>query len=245
MPVADLSGRVALVTGGSAGIGRALCLQLGSAGVRVAVGYLNREAEARAAVAAIGKNAIAVRADVRDPAAITRMVAEVESGLGPIDVLVSNAGRVEVLGLEQIDVATFDATFAEHVRAAFLLSQAVLPGMRERRWGRILLMSSAAAFVGGFVGPHYASAKSALFGLMHWLAVNYAADGVTVNTIAPALIDTAVLADQELRSRLINRVPVGRFGTPEETGEMMVEMLANPYLNNQTISLDGGARGTP
>jgi NAD(P)-dependent dehydrogenase (short-subunit alcohol dehydrogenase family) len=80
---------------------------------------------------------------------------------------------------------------------------------------------------------------------MHWLAVNYAADGVTVNTIAPSLIDTAVLADEELRSRLINRVPVGRFGTPEETGELMVEMLANPYLNNQTISLDGGARGTP
>jgi 3-oxoacyl-[acyl-carrier protein] reductase len=117
--------------------------------------------------------------------------------------------------------------------------------MRERQWGRILLVSSSAAFVGGFVGPHYAAAKSALFGLMHWLSADFAADGVTVNTIAPSLIDTLVLGDADRRSKLVARIPVGRFGTPEETAEMMVEMLANPYLSNQTIALDGGARGTP
>lgn len=245
MPISDLRGRVALVTGGSSGIGRALCLQLASSGVRVAAGYLSREEEARELVNTIGGDAIAVRADVRDPVAIARMVAEVEGTLGPIDVLVSNAGSVKVRALEEIDAEIFDETFAEHVRAAFLLSQAVLPGMRQRRWGRILLVSSSAAFVGGFVGPHYASAKSALFGLMHWLSPQFAADGITVNTIAPALIDTPVLGDADRRAELVKRIPVGRFGTPPETAEMMVEMLANPYLNNQTILLDGGARATP
>jgi 3-oxoacyl-[acyl-carrier protein] reductase len=117
--------------------------------------------------------------------------------------------------------------------------------MRQRRWGRILLMSSSAAFVGGFVGPHYAAAKAAIFGLMHWLSAHYAVEGVTVNAIAPSLIDTPVLGDVDLRSRLVRNIPVGRFGTVEETAEMMMAMLANPYLSNQTIALDGGARGTP
>jgi 3-oxoacyl-[acyl-carrier protein] reductase len=211
----------------------------------VAVGYLSREAEAREVVAAIGGDAIAVGGDIRDPAAIRRMVAEVEAGLGPIDVLVSNAGAVRVLTFEEVDAEAFDDTYAEHVRASFLLAKAVLPGMRERRWGRILLVSSSAAFIGGFVGVHYSTAKSALFGLMHWLAANFSADGVTINTIAPSLIDTPVLGDAERRSRLIGRVPIGRFGTVEESAELMLEMLANPYLNNQTILLDGGARGTP
>ena len=245
MPATDLRGRVALVTGGSGGIGHALCIQLAEAGACVAIGYLNREAEAQELAARIGGGAIAVRADVRDPDAIVRMLAEVEERLGQIDILVSNAGRVEALSLDEITTAKFDETFAEHVRAAFLLCQAVVPGMRVRRWGRIVLMSSSAAFVGGFVGPHYAAAKAAIFGLMHWLSANYAADGVTVNAIAPSLIDTPVLGDDERRARLLKRIPVGRFGTVEETAEMMLAMLANPYLNNQTISLDGGARGTP
>jgi 3-oxoacyl-[acyl-carrier protein] reductase len=245
VPVSDLRGRVALVTGGSGGIGGALCRQLGEAGARVAVGYLNREAEARHTAASCGHDAIAVRADVRDPAAIARLVEEVEAGLGPVDILVSNAGRVEVLGLDEIDANKWDDTFAEHVRAAFLLCQAVLPGMRERSFGRILLMSSSAAFVGGFVGPHYAAAKSAIFGLTHWLASNYARDGITVNAIAPSLIDTPVLGDEERRARLLKRIPLGRFGTVDETAEMMLAMLANAYLNSQTVMVDGGARGTP
>ena len=245
MPIGDLRGRVALVTGGSGGIGRALCHELGAAGVRVAVGYRTHEIEANRLAAAIGGDAIAVGADVRDPEAIARMVAEVKIRLGPIDILVSNAGRVEVLTFDEVDVAKFDDTFAEHVRAAFLLSKAVLPEMRQRRWGRILLMSSSAAFVGGFVGPHYAAAKAAIFGLMHWLSAHYAVEGVTVNAIAPSLIDTPVLGDVDLRSRLVRNIPVGRFGTVEETAEMMMAMLANPYLSNQTIALDGGARGTP
>ena len=243
MPRSDLRGKVALVTGGSGGIGKAVCLQLAEAGSRVAVGYLSREREARELAATIG--GIAVMADVRDPEAITRLVAETATGLGPIDILVSNAGRVEVLDLDHIDASAFDDTFAEHVRAAFLLSKAVLPSMRERQWGRILLMSSSAAFVGGFVGPHYAAAKSALFGLVHWLAANYAAEGITANAIAPSLIDTPVLGDEQRRARLLPRIPLGRFGTAEETAEMMVAMLANPYLNSQTISFDGGSRGTP
>lgn len=245
MPLSDLRGRVALVTGGSGGIGRALCLQLGEAGVKVAVGYNQREQSATQVVAELGRDSIAVGGDVRDTAAIQRMVAEAEAALGPIDILVSNAGRVEVREFQQLDAATIDDTFAEHVRAAFLLTQAVLPGMRARHWGRILLVSSSAAFVGGFVGPHYASAKAALFGLTHWLSANYAREGITVNTLAPALIDTPVLGDAAHRSKLLPRIPVGRFGTAEEAAEMMVAMLANAYLSNQTISLDGGMRGTP
>ena len=128
---------------------------------------------------------------------------------------------------------------AVNLRAPFLLAQRVIPGMRERGYGRILFISSVAAFTGGTVGPHYAASKAGLHGLTHFLAARLAPSGVTVNALAPALVaETGMLPGDPAQLR--ERVPVGRLGQPDEVADMAVAILANPYLTSQVISLDGG-----
>ncbi|HEY4024581.1 MAG TPA: SDR family NAD(P)-dependent oxidoreductase [Pseudonocardiaceae bacterium] len=238
----ELSGRVALVTGGSGGIGAALCRRLGSAGVAVAVHYSANTTNADGVVATIeatGGRAIAVKADLRDATAPERLVADVTSTLGEIDVLVANAGLSHPGGYEEIDAAAFDETIAVNLRAPYLLARAVLSGMRSRGFGRVLFTSSVAAFTGGIVGPHYAASKAGLHGLTHFLAARVAADGVTVNALAPALIEqTAMLPGDP--GDLAARIPVGRLGTPTEVADLAMAMLRNGYLTNQVIGVDGG-----
>ena len=236
------AGRVALVTGGSGGIGRPLVLDLADAGAAVAVGYgASREPaeELASDVVAAGGRAIAVGADLRDPAAPGKLVGVAERALGPIDLLVANHGVAMRQAWDEVGLDDWNETVDVNLRAPFLLAQRVLPGMRGRSWGRILFVSSVAAFTGGIVGPHYAASKSGLHGLTHFLAARVARDGVTVNAIAPALVeDTGMLpgSPEELRSR----VPVGRLGRPDEVAELAVAMLANGYLTSQVVGLDGG-----
>jgi 3-oxoacyl-[acyl-carrier protein] reductase len=234
----DFTGRVALVTGGSGGIGAELCARLAAAGAAVAVHYAsNREAAERVA-AGIDRAAV-VEADLRDPAAPERLIDAVEAELGPIDVLAANAGLSRPAPYEEVDAAAFDETLAVNLRAPFLLARRVLPGMRERGYGRILFTSSVAALTGGVVGPHYAASKAGLHGLTHFLASRAAADGVTVNAIAPALIeDTGMLPGDP--GELAARVPVGRLGRPAEVADLMLAILRNGYVTNQVISIDGG-----
>ena len=237
----ELSGRVALVTGGSGGIGAALCRRLASAGIAVAVHYSANATHADGVVATIeahGGRAVAVGADLRDAAAPEQLIAEVTSALGEIDLLVANAGLATFGGYEDVDAAMFDEAIAVNLRAPYLLARAVLPGMRARRFGRVLFVSSLAGLTGGIVGPHYASAKSGLHGLTHFLAARVAADGVTVNTIAPGLIETGMLPGRP--DELAERVPVGRVGDPAEVADLAMAVLRNAYLTNQVISIDGG-----
>ena len=141
--------------------------------------------------------------------------------------------------MEEIDVALWDETFAVNVRAPFFLAQRVIPGMRERRFGRILFTSSVAGFVGGIIGPHYGGSKAALHAVVHSLASQLAADGITVNAVAPGLIEgTAMLpgAPEDL-ARLI---PVGRLGKPFEVADLMLAILENGYLTSQIVGIDGG-----
>ena len=153
--------------------------------------------------------------------------------------LVSNAGLGKRQPLESIAVEDFDEIVAVNLRAPFLLAQRLLPDMVKRGFGRILFMSSVAAFTGGIVGPHYAASKSGLHGLTHSLAARFARSGVTVNAIAPALItDTGMLPGEP--DELRGRVPVGRLGRPAEVADLAVAILRNPYLTSQVISLDGG-----
>ncbi len=237
-----LAGRVALVTGGSGGIGRAVAARLAAAGAAVAVGYGQHgdsAAQVAAQIVATGGRAAAVGADLGDPAGPGHLVSAAESALGPVDVLVSNAGLGGTKSLAEVTVADFDAMVAVNLRAPFLLAQRTLPGMADRGFGRMLFVSSVAAFTGGIVGPHYASSKAGLNGLTHFLASRYAQAGVTVNGLAPALItETAMLPGnpEELR----RQIPVGRLGRPEEVADLALAMLRNPYLTNQVISLDGG-----
>ena len=232
-----MDGRVALVTGGSGGIGAALCVRLAEAGAKVAVHYGANRAAAEAVAQRTGGAVFG--ADLRDREAPDRLIDAVEAQLGPVDVLVANAGLSRPARYEDVDAAMFDETLAVNLRAPFLLARRVLGSMRERRFGRILFTSSVAGLTGGIIGPHYASSKAGLHGLTHFLASRAAADGVTVNAIAPALIeDTGMLPGDP--GELAGRVPVGRLGRPDEIADLMLAILRNGYVTNQVISADGG-----
>lgn len=239
---APFAGRIALVTGASGGIGAELSRRLAGAGAAVALHYASNEAAATglaADIEAAGGRAQTFRADLADASAPERLVAEVERELGPVDVLAANAGLSRPGSWEDIDAQAFDETVAVNLRAPYLLARRVLPGMRERGYGRILFTSSVAALTGGIVGPHYASSKAGLHGLTHFLASRVAADGVTVNAIAPALIeDTAMLPGDP--GELTKAVPVGRLGKPAEVADLALAMLRNGYLTSKVVMLDGG-----
>jgi 3-oxoacyl-[acyl-carrier protein] reductase len=239
--VTDLTGRVALVTGASRGIGRAVALALARAGCDVAVNYRTRAAHARAVVAeleALGRRAIAVGANVAVPGEVTRLVDAVLEGLGTIDVLVNNAGSARPQPWEAITEDDWRAVLDDNLTSAFLLTQAVLPGMRARRFGRIVNVSSGAVQTGGIVGVHYTAAKAGLLGLTRAYAKGVVADGVTVNALAPALIDTEMrVGDRAARERMI---PMGRLGTVEEAAEAVLLLVRNGYMTGQTVHLNGG-----
>jgi 3-oxoacyl-[acyl-carrier protein] reductase len=239
--MSELAAKVALVTGASRGIGRAIAVALARAGADVAVNYRSRQDAARetaAQVAALGRRSLVVAADVSLAAEVTRLVAAVEAGLGSVDILVNNAGVARPLPLEQLTERDFDEMVAVNLKSAFLLTQAVLPGMRFRRWGRIINVSSVAAQVGGVVGPHYAASKAGLHGLTHAYASLLAKEGVTANAIAPALIETdMVTSNPRARPDLI---PVGRFGAAEEVAAVAVLLASNGYVSGQTVNVNGG-----
>lgn len=237
----EFTGRVALVTGGSGGIGAAVCRRLAERGATVAVAYGRNPdpaEELARELGASGRTAAAFGADMEDPGAPLRLVGEVVEALGPVDLLVANHGRARPASYEEVSAEEFDRTVAVNLRSVFLLAQAVLPGMRSRRYGRVLFMSSVAAFTGGVVGPDYASSKAGLHGLVHFLARRCAADGVTVNALAPALIDTPMLPGDA--SSLAQSIPLGRLGTAQEVADLAVAMLGNGYLTNEVVGLDGG-----
>jgi 3-oxoacyl-[acyl-carrier protein] reductase len=239
--MSELAGKVALVTGASRGIGRAVAVALARAGADVAVNDRTREEaahETAGLVSALGRRSLVVLADVSMSDQVTRLVAEVEAGLGPVDVLVNNAGVARPRSPEEVTEADFDEAIAVNLKSAFLLTQAVLPGMRARRWGRILNISSVAAQLGGVTGPHYAASKAGMHGLTHAYAALLAREGITVNAVAPALIDTAMIASNP-RARP-DLVPVGRFGTVEEVAEVVALLAANGYITGQTINVNGG-----
>ena len=238
----QFAGRVALVTGGSGGIGAELSVGLAGAGAAVAVHYAaNREAAERvvARIFDAGGRAVALGADLRDPAAPDGLVDRVEAELGEVDALAANAGLGRPGSYEEIDAAAFDETLAVNLRAPYLLTRRVLPGMRERGFGRIVFTSSVAALTGGIVGPHYASSKAGLHGLTHYLASRTARDGVTVNAIAPALIEETGMFPGD-PGELASRVPVGRLGKPGEVADLALAVLRNGYVTNQVISINGG-----
>jgi 3-oxoacyl-[acyl-carrier protein] reductase len=232
-----LAGRVALVTGASRGIGAAVARALGAAGARVAVNY-RQEAAAAAAVAREIGQAMPVQADVADAGAVAAMVAAVEAGLGPIDILVNNAGIALIRGIEDLTEADFDATFAVNLKGPFLCTQAVLPGMRARGWGRIVNISSGAARGAGGVGLHYNASKAGLEGLTRGYAARLVKAGITVNAVAPSLIETDMVKGGLASSPA--RIPLGRFGTAEEVAQVVMMLVGNAYMTGQTIPLSGG-----
>jgi 3-oxoacyl-[acyl-carrier protein] reductase len=239
----DLNGRVALVTGGSRGIGRAISLALGASGASVAVNYRQRENEATGVVAEIersGNRAIAVRADVSTGNDVTAMIDDIVQRLGHIDILVNNAGTATMIDIDDLTEAEFDRTLAVNLKSAFLCTQAVLHGMRARRWGRIVNLSSAAARGPGLVGVHYNASKAGLEGLTRGYAARLARDGITVNAVAPGPIDTE-MAEPLKASNVAERLPVGRLGEADEVADVVMTLIGNAFITGQTIPVNGGA----
>jgi len=241
--ILDLNGRVALVTGGSRGIGRAISLALASCGASVAVNYRQRENQAADVVAEIerlGGRALAVRADVSLGSDVTTMIGDIEQRLGPVDILVNNAGTATMIDIDDLTEAEFDQTLAVNLKSAFLCTQAVLRGMRARRWGRVVNLSSAAARGPGLVGIHYNASKAGLEGLTRGYAGRLARDGITVNAVAPGPIDTE-MAGPLKASNVAQRLPVGRLGEASEVADVVMMVIGNAFITGQTIPVNGGA----
>jgi 3-oxoacyl-[acyl-carrier protein] reductase len=237
-----LKDRVALVTGGSRGIGRAIALALAAEGVSVAVNYRKRESDAVEVVASIertGSRAIAVRADVSINDEVQAMMADVNARLGSIDVLVNNAGMASMVDIDTITEAQFDRMLAVNLKSAFLCTQSVLRGMRQRRWGRIINMSSVAARGAGVVGVHYNASKAGLEGLTRGYAARLASDGITVNAVAPGPVDTE-MAEPLKAANVAARIPLGRFAEPDEVAQVVMLLVRDGYLTGQTIAVNGG-----
>jgi 3-oxoacyl-[acyl-carrier protein] reductase len=239
--MASLKNRVALVTGGSRGIGRAVAISLADAGAAVAVNYREKATEARNVVEAIrgaGGRAIDVAADVSQAADVAGMIAAVERELGPVDVLVNNAGIGLVRGVDDLTEDDFDHTIAVNLKSVFLCTQAVVPGMRARKWGRIVNISSGAARGAGGVGPHYNASKAGMEGMTRGYAARLVKEGITVNAVAPSLIETDMVRSGLATSPA--RIPLGRFGTSEECAQAVLMVIGNAYMTGQTIGLSGG-----
>ena len=237
----DLGGKVALVTGASRGIGSWIAISLGAAGCHVAVNYRERREEAERVALEIGEagsGSVVVQADVSQGAEVREMVRHVEQVLGPIDIVVNNAGIARVQKIEEITEGDWNDLIAVNLTSCFLVTQAVLPGMRSRRWGRVINISSVAAQAGTVVGPHYAASKAGMLGLTRAYAKLLAKEGITVNAIAPALIETEMVTSNPNARRDI--IPVGRFGTVEEVASVAVMLAGNGYITGQTINVNGG-----
>jgi 3-oxoacyl-[acyl-carrier protein] reductase len=252
--VPNLKDKVALVTGGSRGIGAAIVVALSEAGAAVAINFRERADAANALAADINaakrravavaadinaakRRAVAVAADVSKAADVAKMVAQITSQLGGIDILVNNAGIAIVRGVDDLTEDDFDRTITVNLKSAFLCTQAVVPGMRAKKWGRIVNISSGAARGAGAIGPHYNASKAAMEGLMRGYAARLVKDGITVNAVAPSLIETDMMRG---RSELAGRIPLGRLGQPEEVAQAVLMVLGNSYMTGQTIILNGG-----
>ncbi|MBI3129493.1 MAG: SDR family oxidoreductase [Candidatus Tectomicrobia bacterium] len=240
-----LEGRTALVTGASRGIGRACALALARAGCPVAVNYRSRDAEAEetcALIAGLGGQALPFRADVSRSGEVRGLVEAVRSRLGPVSILVNNAGVARKRAPLEITEEDWDEAMTVNLKSAFLASREVLPGMREMRWGRIVNVSSNAAYTTGIVGPHYVASKAGMLGLSRAYAMAFAREGITVNAVAPGAIETEMLMKD--LGVTAARSPVGRFGTSEEVADAVMMLVRNGYITGQTLIISGGSNLT-
>jgi len=237
----ELKNRVALVTGGSRGIGAAIAIALANAGADVAVNYHERTDAANGVcreIMGMGRKAIAVQADVSVAADVEHVVAEVEAHLGGIDILVNNAAIARPHKFEEITEAEWDEVLTINLKSVFLVTQAVVGGMRQRKWGRIINLSSVAAQTGGAVGAHYAASKAGIIGLTHSCASAFVREGITVNAIAPALIETDMVTSNPNASPAL--IPMGHFGSVDDVASVAVMLAMNDYMTGQTVSVNGG-----
>lgn len=247
MPERPLTGRTALVTGGARGIGRECCLKLAAAGANVAVNYQSSADQAREVVALIeqsGAKAIAVQADVSSPEQVDRLVAEIEQSLGPVDLLVNNAGVFHFLPHEQTTLEIWRRTLDVNLTGAYLTTWAVKPGMIARKFGRIVNISSISGLRPRPMSIAYAASKAGLIGLTKSLAEALAPHNIRVNAIAPGLIDTEILSgvSQQQIDNIVQATPLGRIGTSADVADAAIFLLSeqSSFITGQTLVVCGG-----
>lgn len=244
----DLTGRVALVTGSSRGIGAGIARVLAEYGADIAVNYVSGREQAESVAAqiqALGRRTHIVQADVTDLDAVQQMVADVEQALGPISILVNNAGKNNLKNIMDITQEDWDWTLNLNLKSYYLCSKAVLPGMIARQHGHIINITSISGQRGGLsCDVDYSAAKAGIMGFTRALARWAAPQGVLVNAVAPGYFDTGweQRADPERVQRLVETIPLRRFGLVEEIGEI-VAFLCGPggnYIVGEVITANGG-----
>ena len=239
--------RVALVTGGSRGIGRAIALQLGAAGTKVAVNYLAREDAAQEVVEAVkrqGGDALALQGDVTRTEDVETLIKGVENAWGAIDILVNNAGTIKDSLLIRMSVDDFDNVVALNLRGTFLCTRLVLRDMLRNRWGRVVNIGSVVGIAGNVGQSNYAASKSAVIGFTKSVAKEVASRNITVNCVAPGYITTDIVEDlpQELKGKILERIHMRRFGSVQEVADLVSFLVREEasYITGQVIAVDGG-----
>jgi len=239
------TGKTAFVTGAAQGLGNAIARALHAAGHQVALADMNLD-KARGVAAELGKGAMAIGVDVRDRHAVNAAVAECTAKLGQPDILVNNAARTQARDFLAITQEEWDDVLAINLRGMLFASQAVLPGMMAKKWGRIVNLSSVAGLRGGpqVQGAHYASSKAAIIGFTRYLAYDFAKHGITVNAIAPGpiLTEQTALAPADKVAMVAAQIPVGRIGDPKDVGALVAHVCsdAGGFITGATLDISGG-----
>ena len=245
----DITGKVALVTGATKGLGKMMAMNLAEAGCDVGLCSRNREeaeAAAREIAEATGRTVYGTAADVCVKADIDRLIAEVEANVGPIDILLASAGinrRKEIPELTEDD---WDAIMDINVKGAFMTAKAVLPGMRERGWGRIVFLGSMLSFISLKGRAAYSSSKSALLGLTRTFALETARDGICVNAICPGPFKTPmnipVYTNEAVNREFLEKLPIGRWGDPDEMRGLLLYVCSDAcsFMTGSSLVIDGG-----
>ncbi len=242
----EIRNRVALITGSSRGIGKAIALRLAREGASIAVNYLrNREAAENVVRTAreYGVEAEAYQADTSDFEAVLRMIKNIVDDFGGIDILVNNAGIFpKHFSILDIPPDEWERVLRVNLTGYFNCTKAVVPYMIKRGGGKIINIASVAGKMGGTIGPHYAASKAGIFGMTFSLAQELLKYNITVNAIAPGPIETELIESlpEDVKKKVLSRVPMGRFGKPEEVAEAVIFLIKCDYVTGEVIDVNGG-----
>jgi 3-oxoacyl-[acyl-carrier protein] reductase len=242
-----VEGRVALVTGGGRGLGRAIAVRLAQEGAKVAVSYRSNDAAAGETAELVRKACAGCetfKGDVSSSEDVEALMKGVGEAFGPVEILVNNAGTTRDNILLRMKDAEFEEVLATNLKGTYLCTRAVLRGMVRARWGRIVNISSVVGLVGNAGQANYAASKAGMIGFTKSVAREVAGRGITANAVAPGYVDTELTGalPENVKEQILGQVPVGRFGEPEEIAEVVAFLAGEraAYVTGQTIAVDGG-----